>query len=158
MGEEQKKRSMKWKIGTGKRELEHQLNWAWMVAEWVTEMGCETVCKAACGSDLRDGFAESERGFNRKAWQNPFSVMGICHASPVFPWAVSAKPGETNRPVGKAGLFCKSKLLHKCLWLRIVTAEVTIDDSLILYAALLKDLLAECVRNFCIEDSFLLEE
>ena len=83
---------MKWKIGTGKRELEHQLNWAWMVAEWVTEMGCETVYKAACGSDLRDGFAESERGFNRKAWQNPFSVMGICHASPVFPWTVFTKP------------------------------------------------------------------
>ena len=95
-GRRAKKRSMKWKIGTGKRELEHQLNWAWMVAEWVTEMGCETVYKAACGSDLRDGFAESERGFNRKAWQNPFSVMGICHASPVFPWTVFTKRGDRS--------------------------------------------------------------
>ena len=52
----------------------------------------------------------------------------------------------------------KSELLHKSLWLRIMTAEVAVDHSLILSATLLKDLLAERVRNLCIEDALLLEE
>ena len=55
-------------------------------------------------------------------------------------------------------LFCKSEFLHKSLWLRIVSAEVAVDHSCILYAAFLKNLLTECVCNLCVEDAFLLEE
>ena len=40
-------------------------------------------------------------------------------------------------------LFCKTKLLHESLRLRIVTAEVAVDHCLVLCTTLLKDVLAE---------------
>ena len=40
-------------------------------------------------------------------------------------------------------LFHKPQLLHQSLRLRVVTAEVAIDDSLVFHAALFEDFLAE---------------
>ena len=42
-------------------------------------------------------------------------------------------------------LFHKPELFHKCLRLRVMTAEVAIDDSLVFHAAFFEDFLAEGV-------------
>ena len=62
----------------------------------------------------------------------------ICHAFAVFPWKMFA-----NEHLPSSNLFCKSKLLHKRLWLRIVTAEVAVKHVCILDATLRKDVLTE---------------
>ena len=43
----------------------------------------------------------------------------------------------------KVFLLCKTKLLHQSLWLRVVTAEVSVDNSLILSSSSRKNILKE---------------
>ena len=72
--------------------------------------------------------ADTIHGHIGKAWQIPTSKAGSATLSLCF----------------RGGcLLGKPELLHKSLWLRIVTAEVAVDDSLVLCTALLEDVLSE---------------
>jgi len=65
-------------------------------------------------------------------FQWPLSGIGTCHAFLIFPWTVFTE------------LFGQTEFLHQGLRLRVMSAEITVDDCLVLRASFFKDFPTEC--------------